>query len=254
MSAGFDVPGAGIRSQTELGAAATPRGYGAGAGGFNRAAAGPPDQSLGGRGNKRAFTEDDDLIVRRVMRGTMSRENARLLLGCGREQLIRRMAELASIASAPPSLGRPLRPFTEQEDDLIRQAAAGTISRERARREIGCAYEPINRRCTELGLSWPRKPIPARAGDPSRPVAARTTGSRVSGARPSLQLPPAGDGRGTSSGWVVIATRAERGWRMTADAPVSPQDARKLVEQGRADTTQRRVAEGFELLFRWVRS
>jgi hypothetical protein len=41
---------------------------------------------------------------------------------------------------------------------------------------------------------------------------------------------------------------------MTADAPVSPEDARKLVEQGRALTTQRRTAEGFELLFRWVRS
>ena len=245
MSGGFDVRGAG-----RDGAAATPRGYGAGAGGMTDAA-GPPARSSGGRSNTREWTEEEDAIVRKVMRGAISRQNARLLIACGTEQLVRRMAELAWGASAPASLGRRPRPFTEQEDDIIRQAAAGTISRERAQRRIGCGYQQINRRCAELGLTWPLKPIAARAADPSRPVAARTTRPRQAEPSSTNSAPGMTAAGGASSGWVVIATRGERGWVMTADAPVSPADAAKLVEQGRALTTQRRAGAGFELLFRW---
>lgn len=112
----------------------------------------------------------------------------------------------------------------------------------------------LTRRVRELGLD-DAQPIPAHAGDPSRPAAARTTRPRQAEPSSTNSAPGMTAAGGAFSppppGWSVIATRGARGWRMTRDAEVSPEDARKLVEQGRALTTQRRAGDGFELLFRW---
>lgn len=80
------------------------------------------------------------------------------------------------------------RDFTPTADHIIRLAHSGFLKVHEARRLISCGNAAFYRRMAELGLPLHggakglRSPIPAEAGDPSRPAAGRTTAPRDSGA------------------------------------------------------------------------
>ena len=236
--------------RTEIGAAATARQYRAGAGGLNPVA-GSPAQPIRGR-KPRQWTAEEQAIIDGYVDGAITYDQARRQLRCGHELLVKEATARGRPAKARPGGRGNKREWTAEEDDLIRRVIDKRMSVENARLLIGCGREQVHRRMGDL----PRKPIPADAGDPSAAAPQRTTRpARVGPSSPNCApAVEAGAASSPASGWTVIATRGERSWVMHPDAPVLIEDARRLVEQGRAITAQRRVPGGFELLFRWVRS
>lgn len=133
----------------------------------------------------------------------------------------------AETSSPQPRGGRPPRQWNAAEQAIIDCYFDGVISFSEAATRLRICRKTFRR---HVGRAKPRH------------------GKRA----PVPQVAPGGFSVPAPDGWTLLATRTPTGWLMAADAPVLLEDARKLVELGRAVTTQRRVGDGFQLLFRWV--
>lgn len=115
--------------------------------------------------------------------------------------------------------------WSPEDDAIVRLMVEGTISTGEAARRVGVSAVSIRYRATRLGLS--KAPLPALKGHEELP-------ERLTAAH----------------GWVPIAHKAGRKWRLYDGAPVTIDEAQGMVDAGIATTAQRRVDGGFDLLVR----
>ena len=115
--------------------------------------------------------------------------------------------------------------WSPEHDALVHLMIEGVISTGEAARRVGVSAVSIRYRARRLGLV--KAPLPALKGHEELPE----------------RLTPA-------HGWVPIAHKADRKWRLYDGAPVTIIEAQDMVQAGIATTAQRRVDGGFDLLVR----